>query len=431
MAGLYEDQISGAKQRLETARRLRESSFGQYPQGQFIGNYYAAPHWTNHLANALRQIQLGNQEQEATQELQDVSRKQAQDTIRSMNAAGIPASENMLRQAQEPEKIPGFIDRASAFLRGKEAPQPVPAQPFQQNIAKDLTPEQRDAAYIQLLSTNPELGKSIMDYQKMQSESDSKSMRRARMGVPQGFDINENGELIPMPVAGGGNYLNTVLPMQAQARGSYMSPSQQANLDISQAHLGLAQQNAALQQQKEQRQEAASNLAQQQKQWEMQNPNAQTNIKAIEDARSANEKLQDTLKSYKSKLESTSEMDIINPLKNSDLQTAHQAATWPIRSETMMNTGVLNPGEMGMLNKALTDPTSIRGAAVGKKQLVKQIDEMLRISDENTKAIIKSRKPATPPGMENSPYWQNLGGEAPKPQGGSSVDDLLKKYGGQ
>ena len=416
MAGTYEDQISGAKQRLETARRLRESSFGQYPQGQFIGNYYAAPHWTNHLANALRQMQLTSQEQSAGEELQNAQRLQAQDTIKALNAIGIPASENMLRMAQEPEQTPGFFQKAAAYLRGEEAPQAVQPKPYQQNIAKDLTPEQRDAAYMQLMAVNPELGKSIIDYQKTQSEADSKSMRRARMGVPQGFDINENGELVPMPVAGGGNYLSTVLPAQAAARGSYISPTQEANLAISQGHLGLAQQNAALSQQREQRQEEAANLAQRQKQWEMENPNAQANIKAIEDAKSANEKLQDTLKSYKSKLESTSEMDIINPLKNSDLQTAHQAATWPIRSETMMNTGVLNPGEMGMLNKALTDPTSIRGAAVGKKQLVKQIDEMMRISDENTKAIIKSRKPAPPPGMENSPYWQNLGGETPKPQ---------------
>ena len=100
--------------------------------------------------------------------------------------------------------------------------------------------------------------------------------------------------------------------------------------------------------------------------------------------------------------------DIYDPRKNAELQSAYQAATWPLRGETLMNTGVLNPGEMGMLNKALTDPSGVMGMARGKEELLNQIDKILEVSNTNTRAITKSRLPSPPPGMEDTPYWKGL-----------------------
>lgn len=401
MAGLYEDQISGAKQRLETARRLRESSFGQYPQGQFIGNYYAAPHWTNHLANALRQIQLGNQEQEATQELQDVSRKQAQDTIRSMNAAGIPASENMLRQAQEPEKIPGFIDRASAFLRGEEAPQPVPTQPFQQNIAKDLTPEQRDAAYIQLISTNPELGKSIIDYQKAQSAMDSQSMRRARLGIPQGFDMNEQGQLVPMPVEGGGNFLNTVLPAQAQARGSFVTPVQQHQMNVADAQLQLQQAKDLREQQKEQRA------------LEKETPQQIKEDQRIQDA-------QDALAITKEAA------PLISQATGSGVGAGVDYLAGLVGKSTK---GADAAAQLKVLGGALVAKMPKMSGPQSDKDVLLYKEMAGRIGDPTVPASQKQAAIQTINEMQKR--YSGAQSKVQQPQGGSSVDDLVKKYGGQ
>ena len=63
---------------------------------------------------------------------------------------------------------------------------------------------------------------------------------------------------------------------------------------------------------------------------------------------------------------------------------------------------------MGMLNKALTDPSGVMGMARGKEELLNQIDKILEVSNTNTRAITKSRLPSPPPGMEDTPYWKGL-----------------------
>ena len=149
------------------------------------------------------------------------------------------------------------------------------------------------------------------------------------------------------------------------------------------------------------RAEEAANQQKLVKQWEFENPNANKNLAEIQSAQAENEKLQATLKSYRNALANSSPSDIYDPRKNAELQSAYQAATWPLRGETLMNTGVLNPGEMGMLNKALTDPSGVMGMVRGKEELLNQIDKVLEISNTNTRAITKSRLPSPPPGMED------------------------------
>jgi len=82
-----------------------------------------------------------------------------------------------------------------------------------------------------------------------------------------------------------------------------------------------------------------------------------------------------------------------------------------------------------MLNKALTDPSSIIGLARGKEELINQIDQVMKVSQNNAKAIAKSRLPSAPPGMEQTPYWTNLkrfaeGTESAKPTTIPSQSDI-------
>ena len=115
-----------------------------------------------------------------------------------------------------------------------------------------------------------------------------------------------------------------------------------------------------------------------------------------------------SLENLKSKLKAISNEDRFNPRANADLKTAYSAATWPLRGESLMNTGVLNPGELPMLKDALEDPTGFGGLIKGKDQIIKQIEELQATSNRNTQSIAKSRLPEPPPGMDSSPAWVKM-----------------------
>ena len=135
--------------------------------------------------------------------------------------------------------------------------------------------------------------------------------------------------------------------------------------------------------------------------WRLENPNYEKYQAQISDANSMLDKLNNSLDTYKEALKKYGQIDRHNPLVNTDLQTDYQAATWPLRDESMINTGVLNPGDKKALEEALTDPTSygVKGFR-SYDELVKQIDALKGIARSNVDAIIKSKSPKTPPPMK-------------------------------
>lgn len=133
------------------------------------------------------------------------------------------------------------------------------------------------------------------------------------------------------------------------------------------------------------------------KAWEAQNPNYLKNAEKLQEAKTSREKLNSTLDMYLSTLKKYSNVDRHNPFANSALQTAWQEATWPLRGESMMNTGVLNPGEIEMLNKALTNPTSwSKEGFRDYGELESQINKLKEGADVNVKALEKQLAPKTP-----------------------------------
>ena len=164
MAALYEDQILGAKQQAETARKLRELAYAQgVPQGQIVGNRFVGPHWTQHIGNLLRQYNLANQEQEATEKADDLTRQRNAASIDLMNKAGMEAPASLLQSAVKPAEQPGFFQKAAAFLRGEEM-SPVPQATYKQNVAQNVSPEARENALMQLSFVNPDVGEPILSY---------------------------------------------------------------------------------------------------------------------------------------------------------------------------------------------------------------------------------------------------------------------------
>lgn len=157
MANLYDEKILGTKQKIALAQKLRESGQDML-QGQMIGDRYVAPSWTQHLAQGLQQGLGIYGEMKGEQELKNIEREKAQATARALNQMGMAAPEDVLKSAEVPAQSPSVFNRIGAFVTGEVQPKGVPAQPYQQAIAQNLTPAQSDAALLNLMNASPELG---------------------------------------------------------------------------------------------------------------------------------------------------------------------------------------------------------------------------------------------------------------------------------
>ena len=146
MAGLYDTRIEEAKQKQRMADLLRQQSLNQQP-GQMVSGWYV-PNTGGAIMGALGNILGAYQENQANKELKDIEQERGRDYIRLINQMGMSAPESMVNQYGTPEEKPGFIDRTVAFLKGEEAPT-KPAIPFQQNVAQNVTPEQKRNALME------------------------------------------------------------------------------------------------------------------------------------------------------------------------------------------------------------------------------------------------------------------------------------------
>lgn len=171
MSGLYDERILGAKQQQELARKLREQ--GEQPlQGQMVSGWYVAPSIAQGFSNALKTGIGAYKERQAKQKEEDLTRQKLADTIKYMNQAGIEAPSGLLEQAGTKAVEPSLFSRAGAFLTGKEPPQAIPAQPYQQNVAQNVTPDQYEHAMAGVIGVNPEQAAPMVSmYQAKQNRA--------------------------------------------------------------------------------------------------------------------------------------------------------------------------------------------------------------------------------------------------------------------
>ena len=152
--------------------------------------------------------------------------------------------------------------------------------------------------------------------------------------------------------------------------------------------------------------------------WNNDNPNYKKNMADIQNAENEYEKLKNGIYAYagspvndKGVSDSLGIIDRYdqtarhNPLKNGELQTEYQSVTWPLRGESMINTGVLNPGDMKALNAAIQDPTdwSLKGFR-DNADIKKQAHEILTIGARNLAAMKKIKMPTSPPPFSQQSY---------------------------
>lgn len=248
MAGLYDARMGEAKQKADLARLLR-NQYSNQPAGQMVSGWYV-PNTGNAILGAMANVLGAYQEKQANEEMKGIEKEKLQSTIQALNKAGIEAPEILLKQAGTEEVKPGWIDKASAFLRGQDQPQPTPAQPYQQNVAQNVQPQQRIAGLSNLVAVNPEYASSVLALEKLQADQ-AKDLRNQQMEkVPVGFLPAGPGEIKPMTIPGYGDFANFQLA-QAQKREDYLSPVEKQNMANQQANLILAQNREAREQRKE------------------------------------------------------------------------------------------------------------------------------------------------------------------------------------
>lgn len=157
MAGLYEDEILGAQQSRELARKLRES--GEVtPQGQMVSGWYVPPSIAQSLAGALKQGIGAYKENQAEDEIKGLKQERARSSADAFSQMGMQAPSGLLAEAGTPAIKPSIMDRIGAALTFNAQPKGTPAQPYQQTLAQNVTAPQSDAAMLSLMSSNPELG---------------------------------------------------------------------------------------------------------------------------------------------------------------------------------------------------------------------------------------------------------------------------------
>ena len=131
MAGLYEEQILGAQQSRDLARKLRETEIPS--TGHMIGDWYVAPTVAQQLSGLLKQGIGAYKENQAEDELKGLRTQRLKDVLAAKAGLGMTGTPQELAAAGTPAETPSWFNRAKAFVTPGEAqPQGTPAVPMQQ-----------------------------------------------------------------------------------------------------------------------------------------------------------------------------------------------------------------------------------------------------------------------------------------------------------
>ena len=200
MAGLYEDEILGAQQSRELARKLRES--GEVtPQGQMVSGWYVPPSIAQSLAGALKQGIGAYKENQAEDEIKDLRNQRLKDVISAKQGLGMPASQRELEAAGTPAQKPSVFSRIGGALGIIDEPKGTPVVPMQQPPIADWSSQTPDQQLQHVLSASevaPELTNTFAAYQKLKTEEAKNKQEALYKNIPFGFRPGVNGAVDPM-----------------------------------------------------------------------------------------------------------------------------------------------------------------------------------------------------------------------------------------
>lgn len=147
MSGIYDEEILGARQQQETARRLREGV--KTPEGQMVSGWYVRPSVTQYMAEALKSYYAGKSGKEAQTKYDTLTKQKKDETARfakMLNPEGGQPAFQAPAQFEERDLLPG--DTMTSPLQPS-----VNTQPNDQNTMAGL---------LGLSRVNPEAAASAM-----------------------------------------------------------------------------------------------------------------------------------------------------------------------------------------------------------------------------------------------------------------------------
>jgi len=235
MAGIYDEQILGARQQAETSRKLRESISA--PEGQMVSGHYVAPSITQYMAEALKSYYAGQKEKTARNEYEGLSKKKQEETARLLKQ--LEPTANVSLSPEVMNNLDNQQGMADAFAQG--ATQTSYTQP---------TEQQRMAALLQGASVNPEAFAPRIQAEQLQIARDERAntlksqqdfQRELAMMKANGQGDAQRGQIIFDNKGNAFNvnpYTNEVRPVATngkQIQGAQWSPDLQGRINESKA----------------------------------------------------------------------------------------------------------------------------------------------------------------------------------------------------
>ena len=155
MASIYEDEILGAQQQRDLARKLRDTEVPS--TGHMIGDWYVAPTVAQQLSAVLKQGIGAYKENQAEDEIKGLKQERARSSADAFSQMGLQAPSGLLAEAGTPAQKPSIMDRIGAALTFNAQPKGTPAQPYQQTIAQNPNETQTMGGILNLAGSNPEM----------------------------------------------------------------------------------------------------------------------------------------------------------------------------------------------------------------------------------------------------------------------------------
>lgn len=149
--GIYDEEILGARQQEETARRLREGI--KSPEGQMVSGWYVKPSITQYMAEGLKSYFAGKQGAEAKGKYEGATKRKQEETARLLKQLEPRADVSIT-----PEGMRQFTQQPDISTQGivSNALNPQPQGQMTNTTYTQPDDKTRMAALLQGMAVNPE-----------------------------------------------------------------------------------------------------------------------------------------------------------------------------------------------------------------------------------------------------------------------------------
>lgn len=149
--GIYDEEILGARQQEETARRLREGI--KTPEGQMVSGWYVKPSITQYMAEGLKSYYAGKEGREARSKYEDTTKRKRDETARLLKQLEPRADVSIT-----PEGMRQFTQQPDISTQGivSNALNPQPQGQMTNTTYTQPDDQTRMAALLGLSQVNPE-----------------------------------------------------------------------------------------------------------------------------------------------------------------------------------------------------------------------------------------------------------------------------------